>query len=97
MKHLVTLFLFIISFGTAISQTNSTNVVSHDKVTIVTNPKQGSNSFKQWATFPPENKETRRITLNVTLAYPKDRAIAHWDYMDRIKILRKEWCKRREH
>ncbi len=35
-----------------------------------------------------KTKEIRQITLNVTLAYPADRAIAHWDYMDRIKILR---------
>ncbi len=26
--------------------------------------------------------------MHVTLAHPEDRAIAHWDYMDRIKILR---------
>jgi hypothetical protein len=89
MKHLITLLLFFITFGSAISQINSTKVTSHNKVTIVTNPKKGSNSFKEWAKFPDENDEVRRITMNVTLAYPEDRAIAHWDYMDRIKILRK--------
>ena len=88
MKYILAVLSLIISINSAISQT-STNIVSHNKITIVTNPKKGSNSFKQWAIFPAENKEIRRVTLNVTLAYPEDRAIAHWDYMDRIKILRK--------
>ncbi len=89
MKYFISLFFFILTISTVNSQINSTNIVSHDKVTIVTNPKQGFNSFKKWAVFSAENKEIRRITMNVTLAYPEDRAIAHWDYMDRIKILRK--------
>ncbi|MEN8249796.1 MAG: peptide-N-glycosidase F-related protein, partial [Bacteroidota bacterium] len=33
-------------------------------------------------------KSIRRIVMDITLAYPKDRAIAHWDYMDKINILR---------
>ena len=38
--------------------------------------------------FPEKEKDVRRITMNVTLAYPEDRAIAHWDYADHINILR---------
>jgi len=87
MKYILAIFSLIISIQITTAQT-STNVVSHNKVTIVTNPKTGTNSFIKWATFPSTEKEIRRITLNVTLAYPADRAIAHWDYMDRIKILR---------
>ncbi len=88
MKYLIRFFIFFFTINTAFSQVNSTNVVSHDKVTIYTNPKKGSLSFKNWGVFPDKNKEIRRITMNLTLAHPKDRAIAHWDYMDRIKILR---------
>ena len=87
MKYILAIFSLIISFQATTAQT-STNVISHNKVTIVTNPKKGTNSFKKWAIFPSIKKEIRRITLNVTLAYPTDRTIAHWDYMDRIKILR---------
>ena len=88
MKSIISLLVFIITASTASSQINSVNVVSHEKEIIVTNPKKGTNSFVRWATFPAAQKEIRRITMNVTLAYPEDRAIAHWDYMDRIKILR---------
>ena len=38
MNYILTVFAFIIFINTAISQT-STNIVTHNKVTIVTNPK----------------------------------------------------------
>jgi hypothetical protein len=63
-------------------------VRTHDKVTIFTNPKTGTKSFNSWGVFPSGKKEIRRIIMAVTLAHPLDRAIAHWDYLDRIKILR---------
>ncbi|RQW10170.1 peptide-N-glycosidase, partial [candidate division KSB1 bacterium] len=56
--------------------------------TIFTDPQQGTNSFVKWGLFPPAGEEIRRITMQVTLAHPQDRAIAHWDYLDRIKIRR---------
>jgi len=87
MKNLIVLLVFMFAANVAITQT--TKVKTHDKVTINTNPSKGVKSFKQWGTFPTEDKEVRRIVMNLTLAYPEDRAIAHWDYMDRVKILRK--------
>ena len=87
MRNLIYTLIFFFVAGSAASQT--TNVVTHNKVTIVTDPSKGEKSFKEWRVFPDKNKEVRRITMNVTLAYPQDRPIAHWDYMDRIKILRK--------
>ena len=78
-------FLFMGMFVSA----QTTNIITHNKVTIVTDPSKGEKSFKEWGVFPDKSKEVRRITMKVTLAYPEDRPIAHWDYMDRIKILRK--------
>jgi hypothetical protein len=91
MKYLLTTLIAFIAFNAAISQI--TRVTTHNKVTIVTDPSKGIKSFKKWGVFPAAKKEVRRITMNVTLAYPEDRAIAHWDYMDRIKILRKDGVK----
>lgn len=87
MKNLIIILIFFFFAGNAASQT--TNVITHNKVLINTDPSKGEKSFKSWGVFPDKNREVRRIKLNVTLAYPQDRAIAHWDYMDRIKILRK--------
>ncbi len=69
--YLISFFALIITVNAAFSQANSAFVVTHDKVTIYTNPKKGANSFIKWGVFPVENKEIRRITMNVTLAYPE--------------------------
>lgn len=87
-KYLILFFTFIIMVNITLAQSNSINVVTHNEVTIFTNPKEGTKSFKAWGVFPAVGKEIRQITMNVTLAYPKDRAIAHWDYMDEINIRR---------
>jgi hypothetical protein len=87
MRILIIIFVFLFAVKMASAQT--ANIVTHDKVLINTDPSKGVKSFTGWGVFPDKSKEVRRITLNVTLAYPQDRPIAHWDYMDRIKILRK--------
>jgi hypothetical protein len=86
-KHLLFLFALTI-LATSSFAKSSLSVVTHDKVTIITNPKKGTNSFVKWGVFPEKSKEVRRVFMDVTLAYPADRAIAHWDYLDRINILR---------
>ena len=93
MKYFFKIFVLMlfIAFFTSSCTTDSvqsTYVVAYKKVLINTDPSKGSKSFKQWATFPDKDKDVRRITMNVTLAYPEDRAIAHWDYADHINILR---------
>lgn len=87
MRNLIVILIFFVLAGNAASQTS--NIITHNKLIINTDPSKGEKSFKEWGVFPAKNKEVRRILMKVTLAYPKDRPIAHWDYMDRIKILRK--------
>jgi hypothetical protein len=87
MKKTILILIFLVAVAAVKAQI--TNVKTHDKLLINTDPAQGVKSFKQWGVFPPETKEIRRIVMNLTLAYPEDRAIAHWDYMDRVKIVRK--------
>jgi len=83
------LIFILVLFIAAAAASQTKNIITHNKVTIVTDPSKGEKSFKEWGVFPDKNKDVRRITMKVTLAYPEDRPIAHWDYMDRIKILRK--------
>jgi len=87
MKKIILFLAVIVATNVAIAQTII--VKTHDKLLINTDPSQGVKSFVKWGVFPSESKEIRRIVMNLTLAYPQDRAIAHWDYMDRVKILRK--------
>ncbi len=87
MRNLILIFVLILTSSVVFSQT--TNIITHNKLLINTDPSSGVKSFKAWGVFPEKTKDVRRITMKVTLAYPADRPIAHWDYMDRIKILRK--------
>ncbi|MEE4115959.1 MAG: peptide-N-glycosidase F-related protein [Marinilabiliaceae bacterium] len=82
--------ILVLAFSiSCLSFSQNTKVVSHSRVCIVTDPHKGENSFASWAVFPGKEKDIRRIVMNLTLAYPADRAIAHWDYLDRVKILRR--------
>ncbi len=85
MKKIALFILAVFALQTAFAQTK---VTTHYEILINTDPSQGVKSFVKWGEFPSTDKEIRRIVMNLTLAYPKDRAIAHWDYMDRVKILR---------
>ncbi|MCK3683530.1 peptide-N-glycosidase F-related protein [Maribellus sp. YY47] len=85
-KKLILLLIVLFCGQFAFSQPS--NVKVFDKVTIVTDPSQGVKSFVNWGKFPSASENVRRVVMNLTLAYPEDRAIAHWDYMDRVKILR---------
>ena len=87
MRNLISFLVLILLTSAVFSQT--TNIVTHNKLLINTDPSKGVKSFTRWGVFPDKTKDVRRITMKVTLAYPQDRPIAHWDYMDRIKILRK--------
>lgn len=87
---LVILIVFVmLSVNRAFTQSDQTTIITHDKVTIYTDPSKGVKNFAGWGVFPDENKDIRRITMDLTLAHPEDRAIAHWDYRDQINILRK--------
>ncbi|MBD0832665.1 peptide-N-glycosidase F-related protein [Aestuariibaculum sediminum] len=68
----------------------SIHVKTHNKTTIVTNPKEGINTYTEWAKFPSKSEDIRKITMYLTLAYPETMKIAHWDYMDRVKIICKD-------
>ncbi len=86
MKKLILLVLIILGVQATFAQ--GEKVKLHDKVLINTDPSKGVKSFIRWGEFPAEDAGVRRVVMNLTLAYPQDRPIAHWDYMDRVKILR---------
>ena len=86
MKNLIAAALLLLAVQSLFAQIKNINVFN--KVLINTDPSKGEKSFTQWGKFPEKNESVRRVVMNLTLAYPKDRPIAHWDYMDRVKILR---------
>jgi hypothetical protein len=64
------------------------HVITHPGITIVTDPSSGINYYRQWGVFPGKEESIRKIILNLTLGHPDSLPIAHWDYLDLIKIRR---------
>lgn len=64
------------------------HVVTHNRVTVVTDPAQGTNAYKAWGKFPAAKEAIRSIKLNVRFACPDSMRCADWDYKDHITILR---------
>lgn len=63
-------------------------VTTHNHMTIVCNPNKGSNPFPAWGVFPSKDESVRRIFMEVALGHPDSINIAHWDYLDPIRIKR---------
>lgn len=85
-KQLFTLFLFVLPFLSKASDT--LHVVSHNRVTMVTDPSKGFNEYKRWAVFPSAKTPVRKIVLHVKFACPDTMRCADWDYLDFISIKR---------
>lgn len=65
------------------------HVITHSRITVVCNPKTGTNAYDKWGVFPSSKFSVRKIVMNVTLGSPDSLLTAHWDYLDHIYIRRK--------
>ncbi|WP_423148572.1 peptide-N-glycosidase F-related protein [Rubrolithibacter danxiaensis] len=79
------LILFTITSRAA----DTLHVVTHNKLTIVTDPAKGFKIYKAWGKFPSANVPIRKIKLKVRLGCPDSMRCADWDYKDHITIRRK--------
>ena len=66
----VLLKLFCFTAGFFLTALNSRaadtlHVVTHKRVTVVTDPSQGFNLYKAWGKFPSEKEQVRQIKLKV--------------------------------
>ncbi len=81
--------LLCIHFHHVLAQTpQMEHVVTHNRVTIITDPSKGENSFTQWGVFPKDSKSFRSVKMLLTLGTPDLIPTAHWDYCDIIRIRR---------
>ncbi len=85
------LFLtIIISRNTVLSAPgDTTHVITHNQVTVVTNPSAGNNPYPAWGAFPPNSVQYRKVTAHLTVKCPPGMACGEWDYLDFIKLRRK--------
>jgi hypothetical protein len=85
----LSLLWFLIFPGIAFGQEpGKNNVVTHNRATVVTNPKTGENFYPKWGVFPAADVSVRKIVLHLTLGSPDSMKTAHWDYCDNVIIRR---------
>ncbi|GAA4750012.1 peptide-N-glycosidase F-related protein [Flavisolibacter ginsenosidimutans] len=86
-RFLVFLVFSVCAFGAKASDT--LHVVTHNRVTVVTDPSKGFNAYKRWGIFPSPNTPIRKIILHVRFGCPDSLRCADWDYKDHITLRRK--------
>ena len=91
MKSIFLFFLISIP-AVALSQSKkgpqTIHVVTHNQLTVVTDPAKGVNPYRSWGVFPAETVPVRKIVLHVKFGCPDSLRCADWDYLDRIYIRR---------
>ncbi|PKV62946.1 peptide-N-glycosidase F-related protein [Pontibacter ramchanderi] len=84
--YTLTAILLLFSFQTYASDT--LHVVTHKRLTVVTDPSQGVNFYKAWGVFPSPKEGIRSIKLKLRMGCPDTMRCADWDYKDHITIRR---------
>jgi hypothetical protein len=79
--------LFAVNAG--LKAADTLRVITHDGVTVVTDPSTGAKSYPAWGVFPGAGFSTRKATMRVTFGCPDSMRCADWDYLDRIVARRK--------
>ncbi|TPE43909.1 peptide-N-glycosidase F-related protein [Pontibacter mangrovi] len=85
-RYTLAAILSLITFQTHASDT--LHVVTHNRLTVVTDPSQGNNRYKAWGVFPSKGEDIRSIKLKLRLGCPDSMRCADWDYKDHITIRR---------
>ncbi|MBD8487810.1 peptide-N-glycosidase [Echinicola sp. CAU 1574] len=90
MKHLnlLVIFLLMTSFRTFGANTDTLEIISHDKITVVTDPSKGEKAYTNWAVFPDKDEAIRKIIMKIKFACPDNMRCADWDYVDHITLKR---------
>lgn len=89
MKNFFVCLLLLLTTANFLSASDTLHVISHKEITVVTDPKTGGKSYKNWVIFPSTGAAIRKINLNVIFGCPDNMRCADWDYLDHIYIRRK--------
>lgn len=88
MKKILFFCALIVRVAVVAYGADTLHVITHDKLTIVTDPATGFNAYKHWGVFPDSKTPIRKIILHVKFACPDSMRCADWDYLDIISIKR---------
>ncbi len=85
------ILLFFLSSTNFFGQKDTVkHVVTHNRTTVVCDPVTAAKSHVKWGKFPSEKASIRKIIMHVTLGRADSLFAAHWDYLDHIKLRKKD-------
>lgn len=88
--RILTTTIFIFSYEISLAAYgDTTHVITHNQVLMVTNPSSGSNPYPAWGIFSPDSVKYRKVILNLSYRCPTGQQCGEWDYIDWIYIRRK--------
>ncbi len=80
------LLLVTIFISGALNAQDTTRIVSHDQIKMVTDPSKGVNSYPAIVNFPNPDARFRKVNLLVTFQCPDGMQCGEWDYIDYINL-----------
>ena len=88
MKNLFISLSIISSLVLSANPGDTTHVISHNHVLVVTDPSQGNHGYKAWATFPASTLPVRKVIATLSYKRPATMACGAWDYLDYLYLRR---------
>lgn len=86
-KVLILIFIFL-CLNAFSQEAKITNIISHNRSTVTTDPAKGIKDYPAWTVFPSKDVPYRKIRMYITLGCPDTIPCAHWDYLDHIMLVK---------
>ncbi|HXB40583.1 MAG TPA: peptide-N-glycosidase F-related protein [Bacteroidia bacterium] len=88
MKKIFSVLLVAFAFAGFSNPGDTTHVISHNAITVVTDPNTGAHGYKMWATFPSSSLPVRKIIAKLSYKCAPGMQCGAWDYLDYVYIRR---------
>lgn len=86
MKKLLTLICLLFITATSVKAADTTVVVSHQDVTILTDPLVGNTTYPMWAQFPALSTQYRKVLMQLSFECAPGLKCGEWDYMNNVIV-----------
>jgi hypothetical protein len=80
------ILLLLFALPVAISAQDTTRIISHDHIKVVTDESKGENSYPATVEFPKPGLQFRRVNMLVTFQCPDNMQCGEWDYIDYVNL-----------
>lgn len=88
MKKILFALCTLVVFTGYANPGDTTHVISHNAVTVITDPNTGTNGYKAWAVFPSPSLQVRKMYVTLNFKCAPGMQCGAWDYLDHLVIRR---------